>query len=193
MYTSRYFQPCAETFDDRFQFVGPMTSRTETTTLPWDGIGADVTFYQTCFEAFAGQPFQVILSIGTTVSKSRLGTVPTNFVVSPEVPQLAVLRRARAFVTHVGMNSVSESLSYGVPMVVVPQMGEQAIVGRRVEQLGAGLCLRKEEATAERLRESVRRLLDEDRFRRQADVIRRSFLAAGGPSRAADAILAFTR
>ena len=78
-------------------------------------------------------------------------------------------------------------------MVVVPQMGEQAIVGCQVEQLGAGLCLTKEEATASGLRESVQRLLADDRFRQQADVVRRSFLDAGGAARAADAILAFTR
>ena len=43
------------------------------------------------------------------------------------------LQRAAAFVTHGGMNSVSESLRMGVPMVTVPQMGEQEIVSRRVE------------------------------------------------------------
>jgi MGT family glycosyltransferase len=207
VYTSRHFQPCADTFDDRFQFVGPMMSRTETIPFPWERVGAsdvvyvslgtlfnvDTAFYRTCFEAFAGQTFQVILSIGTKVSIASLGTVPTNFIVSPQVPQLAVLQRAKAFVTHGGMNSVSEGLFHGVPLVVVPQMGEQAIVGRQVAQLGAGLCVTKEEATAGCLRESVRRLLEEERFRRQADVVRRSFLDAGGPERAADAILAFTR
>jgi UDP:flavonoid glycosyltransferase YjiC (YdhE family) len=91
------------------------------------------------------------------------------------------------------MNSVSESLFYGVPMTVVPQMGEQAIIGRRVEQLGAGICLIKEEATAARLRESVRRLLTGDGFRQHAAAIRRSLLDAGGAPRAAEAIRAFTR
>jgi MGT family glycosyltransferase len=207
VYTSRHFQPCANTFDDRFQFVGPMTSRGETIPFPWDRVGAsdvvyvslgtlfnaDTAFYRTCFEAFAGQALQVILSVGTKVSLTSLGAVPPNFVVSAHVPQLAVLQRARAFVTHGGMNSVSEGLFYGVPLVVVPQMGEQAIVGRQVEQLGAGLCLRKKEVTGSSLRESVRRLLEEERFRGQADIVRRSFLDAGGPARAADAILAFTR
>ena len=207
VYTSRHFQPCADTFDDRFQFVGPMTSRTETIPFAWDRVGAsdvvyvslgtlfntDAAFYRTCFEAFAGQRFQVILSLGTNVSLTSLGAAPSNFVVLAHVPQLAVLQRARAFVTHGGMNSVSEGLFYGVPLVVVPQMGEQAIVGRQVAELGAGLCLAKNEVTATGLRESVRRLLDEERFRRQADVVRQSFMDAGGSARAVDAILAFTR
>ena len=66
VYTSRLFQPCAESFDDRFQFVGPMTSRTETATFPWEQVrlagvvyvslgtlfNADAAFYRKCFDAF---------------------------------------------------------------------------------------------------------------------------------------------
>ena len=72
-------------------------------------------------------------------------------------------------------------------------MGEQEIVGRRVEGLGAGICLAKKDVTADRLRESVDRVLGDNRFREQAAVIRRSFEAAGGAGRGADAIVAFTR
>jgi len=104
----------------------------------------DAAFYRTCFEAFAGEDFQVIMAIGGSVIKESLGTPPPNFVVASHVPQLEVLPRVAAFVTHGGMNSVSESLYCGVPVVVIPQMGEQAVVGRRVEQLGAGLYLAKE-------------------------------------------------
>ena len=208
VYTSRHFQPCAESFDDRFQFIGPSIGpRTETVSLPWDEgsrtaviyvslgtlFNADPVFYRNCFEAFRDQNVRVLMSIGDNVSEASVGSTPPNVVVKRYFPQLDVLRRASAFVSHGGMNSVSESLSYGVPMVIVPQMSEQELVGRQVEELGAGLCLAREEATAEKLRASVQRLLDDDRFRRQAAVIRRSFEAAGGVALGANAILAFTR
>ena len=131
--------------------------------------------------------------MGAKVSRESLGPAPPNFIVQTLVPQLDVLRRATVFLTHGGMNSASESLYYGVPVVVVPQMSEQAIVGRRVEVLGAGLYFANEDDTAEKLRESVLRLLTESRFRRQAAVVRESFKTAGGIARAADAILPFTR
>ena len=207
VYTSRHFQPCAETFNQQFQFVGPMTSRAETATFPWEQVqrpcvvyvslgtifNTDTAFYHMCFDACAGQDYQVVLSTGPNVSLEALGPVPPNFVVASHVPQLAVLQRAHAFVTHGGMNSVSESFAYGVPVVVIPQMGEQAIVGRQVAHLGAGVCLTKETVTAATLRASVRQVLDEERFRTQAAVLRQSFLDAGGVARAADAIVAFTR
>jgi len=208
VYTSRYFQPCAETFDNHFQFVGPsLRNREETAGFPWDEVrspvivyaslgtlfNTDAGFYRNCFEAFQGENLQVILSIGSNVGRESLGPAPANFIVQRHVPQLDVLRRAAAFVTHGGMNSVSESLQHGVPVVVVPQMSEQAMVGRRVEELGAGLYLAKEDVTAEKLRASVQRLLIEPRFRREAAVVRESFRTAGGGARAADAILPFTR
>lgn len=207
VYTSRHFQPCAETFDECFQFVGPsMAPRVETVGFPWERVrhsvvvyislgtlfNTDATFYRRCFDAFRDEDFQVIMSVGANAPPRSLGSPPANFIVQAYVPQLDVLQRASAFVTHGGMNSVSESLYYGVPVVVVPQMGEQAIVGRRVEELGAGLYLAKEEVTVETLRASVRRLLAEDRFARQAGEIRESFQNAGGVTRAADAIFTFT-
>ncbi|MBC8164674.1 MAG: glycosyl transferase [Bryobacteraceae bacterium] len=208
VYTSRYFQPCANSFDNRFHFTGPsVTDRRESDDFPWEQLrhpvivyaslgtlfNADDGFYRACFTAFKDQDCQVILSTGANVSAESLGPAPANFIVRSHVPQLEVLRRATVFVTHGGMNSVSESLYHGVPVVVVPQMSEQALVGRRVEDLGAGLYLAKQEVTAEKLRDSVQRLLVETRFRDQAALVRESFLAAGGVASAADAIVAFTR
>ena len=196
VYGSRGFQPCASTFDDRFLFVGPSIPRAHAgVTHPmvvYVSLGTlfntDGGFYRSCFEAFGGEDYQVILSAPT-----ELGPAPANFTVHASVPQLEVLQRAAAFVSHAGMNSVNESLSCGVPLVVIPQMGEQMIIGRRVEELRAGIYLAKEEVTADRLREAVRRLLREPGFREQAAGVGQSFQTAGGAARAADAIRRFTR
>ena len=208
VYTSRHFQPCAESFDDRFQFIGPSVDlRSEPASAPSDEtaetdviyvslgtlFNADPAFYRTCFDAFGGHGARVIMSIGTAIAEASLGPPPANVVVKPWVSQLDVLRRTSVFVSHGGMNSVSESLHHGVPLVLVPQMGEQEIVARRVEDLGAGLCITKTEVTADVLRQSVRRVQSDERFRIQAALAGKSFAAAGGAARGADAILAFTR
>jgi MGT family glycosyltransferase len=205
VYTSRLFQPFAETFDDRFEFVGPSVPAPDGAVRPVDGepplvyvslgtlFNADPKFFRDCFAAFADMDVRVVMSIGSNVSEASLGRPPANVSVHAFVPQLEVLQRASVFVSHGGMNSVSESLCYGVPLVVIPQMSEQAMVGRRVEQLGAGLYLAKTSVTSAALRASVERVLADDRFRKQAAVVRESFFAAGGVARAADAIVAFTR
>jgi len=212
VYTSRHFQPCAESFDDRFLFIGPSIDlrcaavSTATVSTPWKEasqadliyislgtlFNADPMFYRTCFEAFRGQNVRVIMSIGTTVTEASVGSPPSNVTVLPWVPQLEVLERASVFVSHGGMNSVSESLYHGVPLVVVPQMGEQELVARQVEACGAGLFLAKNDVTADRLRQSVNRVLGDEQFRTQATLVGKSFDAAGGAARGADAILAYT-
>jgi MGT family glycosyltransferase len=203
VYGSRHFQPCAATFDERFLFIGPNSEpRGASLPFPWELVthpvvvyvslgtlfNADTNFYRNCYEAFRGEDYQVILS-----SPADWDAAPPNFIVRAHVPQIEVLERATAFVSHGGMNSVNESLSYGVPMLVIPQMGEQMIIGKRVEELGAGLYLEKAEVTANRLREGVRRLLADRRFHERAARVRQSFQTAGGVVRAADAIRAFTR
>lgn len=208
VYTSRHFQPCAESVDDRFLFIGPsielrnaavspQQEQPSTDALIYISLGTlfstDPTFYRTCFEAFRGQHVRVIMSIGTAVAAASLGTPPSNVTVLPWVPQLEVLAHASVFVSHGGMNSVSESLHHGVPLVVVPQMGEQELVARQVEACGAGLYLAKRDVTADRLRASVNSVLGNERIRRQAALVRQSFDAAGGAARGADAILAYTR
>lgn len=212
VYTSAYFQPRAETFDPSFRFVGPsIASRRESMSaagsaawasessspLVYISLGtlfnANATFYRHCFQAFSGEDVRVLMAIGKSVDPASLGPPPANVVVQPYVQQLEVLQRASAFVSHGGMNSVSESLHYGVPLVVVPQMGEQDIVGRRVEVLGAGLRIAREDVTPERLKEATRRILVEEKFREGAALVQRSFRDAGGVDEASDAILAFTR
>jgi MGT family glycosyltransferase len=208
VHTSREFQPRAETFDDRFVFIGPsVESRTAGDPVAWEApparplvyislgtlFNTGAEFYRRCFEAFAGDKMGVVMSIGRHVPVESLGAVPANIVVKPWLPQLDVLRRASAFVSHGGMNSVSESLHYGVPLLVIPQMGEQEVVGRRVEQLGAGLHLARTQVTADALRTGVHRLLNEPAFRDRAATLGETFKAAGGAGRGARAIVEYVR
>ena len=68
------------------------------------------------------------MSIGSKIDPASLGVIPNNFIVRPHVPQLEVLRRADLFITHGGMNSVSEGCWYGVQMIVLPQVGDQVVI-----------------------------------------------------------------
>jgi MGT family glycosyltransferase len=127
------------------------------------------------------------------VDPSTLGPAPPNFEVLAFAPQLEVLREASLFLTHGGMNSVSEALWNEVPLLVFPQHGDQHLVAARVAELGAGLTLRPPDIEPHKLRELAGRVLTEPSFRDGARRISASFHAAGGVLRAADAILAWSR
>jgi len=207
VFLPRAFQPEGDSFDERFLFVGPSLqseARGGAGDFPLERLEAGRTlyislgtvfndwpdFYRTCFTAFGGSPWQVVLSAGKAASQETLGAVPDNFLVRASVPQLEVLERTTVFVTHGGMNSTMEALHDGVPLVVIPQMAEQAVTAARVTELGLGLALERASVTAASLREAVERVAQEPSFRERARHMQREVRAAGGYRRAADALQA---
>ena len=110
----------------------------------------------------------------------------------PSVPQLDVLERVEAFVTHGGMNSAMEALWHGVPMVVVPQQPEQAMTAARVAELGLGLALGPGAVSAAALRDAVAEVTGDPAYRARASAMQAVVRAAGGYERAASAILDFS-
>jgi hypothetical protein len=214
VYTSREFQPAGERFADHFKFVGPSISaaRADGADFPFDQLtrrpvvyislgtinNDNLDFYQQCFTAFADHPGQFILSTGKNTDLRALKPIPANFIVRGFVPQLEVLKRVDAFVTHGGLNSVSEGLYYGVPLIATPQQVEQALVAQQVAKQRAGLALGDKppfgRVSAPELRAAVGHVLgDITNFKREAERIGDTFRAAGGYQRAADEIIRFAK
>ena len=196
VYTSPLFQPCAETFPEHFAFVGPSIrparSEVEKTgeKLVYISMGTVnndmLPLYQACIEAVEGTHWQVILSVGDQVDAGKLQKLSENVFVHSTVDQIAVLEKADAFLTHCGMNSASEGLYFGVPLVMLPQTSEQGGVAARVEQLGAGLRLKK--TTPEAIRGTLETVMNDPSYRDNVKKIAESFRASGGAKAAADCI-----
>ena len=83
-------------------------------------------------------------------------------------------------VTHGGVNSVTEALSAGVPMVVIPIFADQPYSGLRVADLGVGQFIDLPDLTAERIRMAVRAVLDDDRYRTNARRLQAEMAALPG-------------
>jgi MGT family glycosyltransferase len=152
-----------------------------------------VHFYRLCLEAFANLKYCVILSVGNKVDIASLGAIPNNFIVKPFVPQLQVLQRAVLFITHGGMNSVSEGLYEGVPLLMIPQAADQTFIAQRVQQLGAGKLLRNTKVNAQSLRKAAEELLAQHTFRQASVALSAPFRQSGGPKLAVDEIEGFKR
>jgi MGT family glycosyltransferase len=193
------FQPGADTFDDRFRFVGPSPSA-RADDAGWTPPDEQVLFvslgtafndrpefFRACFAAFGGGG-PVAMAVGERVSIDDLGPVPANIDVRPWFPQPAVLRHAAAFVSHAGMGSTMEALYYGVPLVCVPQMTEQDANATRVAELGLGVRLDTARLTADDLRAAVDTVTGDPAIRTALDRMRVATRNAGGAEAAADAI-----
>ncbi len=146
-------------------------------------------FYRECVKAFGDLPgWHMVLQIGKHVDAGDLGELPANVEVHPWVPQLAVLRKADAFITHAGAGGSQEGLATATPMVAVPHATDQFSNADMLQGLGVARHLPKEEATAEALREAVLALVEDAEVARKLAVIQESMAAEGGTRMAADLI-----
>ncbi|MEI4801643.1 macrolide family glycosyltransferase [Bacillus sp. FJAT-51639] len=203
VFTSKLYQPRAEVFDDSFIFVGPSISpRKDVSHFPIEKLKTERVifislgtvfnqqpkFYEKCFEAFQDMEATVVLAVGKKTDINQFKSIPSNFLVYNYVPQLEVLQHTDVFITHGGMNSSSEGLYFGVPLVVIPVAADQPLVAKRVEEVGAGIQLDRLQLTATMLREATEQVLNNKEFSQNSHAIGKSLKEAGGYKKAVDEI-----
>ena len=203
VFTSKYYQPLSESFDDTYKFVGPSiynrndvldfkVENPEKKKIVYISLGTiankNISFYEDCFKALGdNKDILVIMSVGKFIDFSKLGDIPDNFSVYKYVPQLELLKQVDLFIMHGGMNSSSEALYNNVPLIVVPQMAEQPIVAKRIEELKAGINLMGN-VTVEGIKNSVDKVLNNSSYKANAQKIGESLIKSGGYEKAADYI-----
>jgi len=204
VFTSLQFQPDGAKLGNKFVFIGPsIYDRKDAQDFSFENIGdrklvyislgtianERLDFYRECIKAFSKSEFNVLISIGSKVNKKEFGVVPSNIYIENYVPQIEVLKRASLFISHGGMNSVNEALYFGVPLLIFPQQPEQVMVAKRVEELGAGICITKKEIDSEYLFKKSVYIIESRSFYESAGKIGEDFREAGGYKAGADAIL----
>lgn len=182
VYTIRHFQPFAEDFsEDNYKFLGASIYQRalgKSFNMPpkkypliYISLGTIMnnakSFYKKCIRAFGHENVQVIMSIGTLVNKDELGKIPNNFSIYSFVPQLEVLENTDVFITHGGMNSITESLYYGVPMIVIPFITDQPLNAKRIEELQLGKKLEYKRITSEMIRTTALSVMENPSIHKQ--------------------------
>ena len=192
VYVPEAFQPCRETFDDRYLFMVPQQDvRPGGTRIPYEQMRAPIVyislgsiisnrgFCRECIRAFGNREMSVILNTGR-VPPDSLGTVPENIYPYSFVPQLEVLSHADVFLTHCGMNSVNEALSLGVPMVAMPFINDQITNARRIVELGLGRRVRSFPSSGRELLRAVRAVYADRTIRKNVERMRNQIKAQPG-------------
>ena len=208
VFLPRVFQFGHENLDQRFLFVGPsLLPAPATGNFPLEYLvgrknlyislgtvfNEQPTFFQTCIEAFRDTSWQLVITTGRRAFAITPESLPENVIITEYAPQKAILQQTRVFITHGGMNSAMEALAYGVPLVVIPQMTEQATTAEQIAQFGLGLRLDMEHVTPERLRAAVEEVSEAPHYRKALQEMRALIREAGGATAAATAIIAYSR
>ena len=136
------------------------------------------TLYEKLAAAAAQLPVQLVISMGG--GGLHLDRPAGDPIVVPLAPQLELLQRARLTVTHGGLNTVMESLCWGVPLVVVPIANDQPGIAARVQWHGVGEKVRLSNLTSETLRTAMHKVLVNARYRENALRMRSAIERMGG-------------
>jgi MGT family glycosyltransferase len=188
---------------DHFHYTGPWHApgRDADEPFPWEWLdGRPLVYaslgtlqnklrhvYQAIADAAAGLDVQLVLALGDRAPAFQV-TAPPNVLVVGYAPQLPLLDRSAAAVTHAGLNTALECLVRGVPMVCVPITNDQPGVASRAVWLGLGEMVLPQRATAARLRGALARVLSHSGYRRAAERCRRELAGCRGVDRAAEII-----
>ena len=203
VYTLREFQPFADQFPEgQFHFIGPSVYERREEVFPhlqmpvfYISIGTIMKgmeqFFRICMEAFQNDAVTVVLSVGQDFDISSLGTPPKKFLIKNHVPQISVLKQASLFITHGGMNSVSEAMVHGVPMLVIPFVSDQPVNAEQVTRLGLGRGLDFKSITPVRLREAAFSVLSDSKIQENVQKMKERITHAPGNAGAVGIIESF--
>ncbi len=139
-------------------------------------------------EACVGLDAQLVVSLGGGEVPESLPELPGNTIVVGYAPQLDILQKATLCITHAGINTTFESLSNGVPMVAIPITNDQPGVAARIAWTKTGEFLSLSKLSVQKLRRTIKQVLEEDCYKQNALRLQKAIGQAGGVNRAGDIV-----
>ncbi|GAC1459916.1 MAG: glycosyltransferase [Ktedonobacterales bacterium] len=138
---------------------------------------------QAIVDGLATLPVRVLVTTGPSIEPTALRSA-ANTEIQRYVPHAEVMPRASLVVGHGGHSTAMAALAHDLPLVIMPMfaMGDQPVIGRVLESLGAARVLPKTAAAA-RIAAAVQEMLADGPHR---DVVR----ALGGMIRRRDGAVA---
>ncbi len=149
---SKLLQVGGSGFSNKYFFAGPVSSCFKSQvindfTLPnkkiiYISLGTilndKIELFKLLIEELKKPEFHLCISDGAGLLNNM--NLDKDFVtIRQNFNQIDLLNKVDAYITGGGTNSLSESISANVPMLMFPQQGEQKIICKKVEQLGFGL------------------------------------------------------
>lgn len=144
-------------------------------------------------EACEGLNTQLVISLGGRRDLGLFQNLPGNPLVVKEAPQLELLKRASAVITHAGPNTVFEALAQGKPMVAIPTAFDQPAIAARLAWRKAAVVLPFGKLSVKRLRAALGKILEDPAYRKAAEEIQTELLSHKSLECAANCIEAALR
>jgi len=145
--------------------------------------------FRMIINALGGDEYQLLVNAGSAFERLSEIEVPSSVLIFRNMPQLELLPRVDAVISHGGNNTVNETLAAGKPLLVMPIGGEQGDNAARVVYLGAGLRADRKRSSAQEIALKMKRLIEEPAFKRRAEELAEALGQTEGPATAARFII----
>ena len=146
---------------------------------------ADVALMQKLIDTLGTTEHRVVVSMGPQHEELRLAD---NMVGEEFLPQPSILPEVDLVIAHGGNNTVTESLHFGKPMVVLPLFWDQHDNAQRMQELGLGRRLDTYGHEPGELTGAIDELLGDAELTRRLAASSRRLQAEPGTVEAADLI-----
>lgn len=147
--------------------------------------GADVELMQRLVDVLGTTRHRYIVSMGPQAERIMLAD---NMVGAQMLPQTKVIPQVDLVISHGGNNTVTETLHFGKPLIVLPLFWDQYENAQRIDELGFGIRLNTYGFADQDLTAAVERLLADDDLRAKLAGIGAAIRARDGLRVGADAI-----
>src|SRR5688500_7535798 len=87
-------------------------------------------------EGLRDEPINLILTVGRNINPTTFGPQPPNVHIERYIPQSLLLPHCDLVITHGGSGTVMDTLSHGLPMVVIPIAADQPPNAKSCARLG---------------------------------------------------------
>jgi MGT family glycosyltransferase len=145
----------------------------------------DVELMRTLIKTLADAPYRIVVSKGPQHDQLALAD---NMTGAEFLPQVSVLPHVDLVITHGGNNTVTESLRFGKPTVLLPLFWDQYDNAQRIHETGHGIRLDTYAHEPDELTGAIARLLADEPLSARLSAMSERLAAAPGTVAAADLI-----
>lgn len=131
-------------------------------------------------EALRNEPLELIVTVGRNLDPAELGHQPPNVHVERYLAQSLVLPLCDAVVCHGGSGAIMETLTCGLPMVILPQGADQVWNGPLCADRGVARCLQGDEVSVASIRGALAEVVNVGSYRANAGAVAREIAALPG-------------
>ncbi|KWX25508.1 glycosyl transferase [Mycolicibacterium wolinskyi] len=175
--------------DDEYVVPGQIADRPGDSALIYLSLGslggADVELMQRLVDVLGKTRHRFIVSKGPQADRIALAD---NMVGEQMLPQTKVIPQVDLVISHGGNNTVTETLHFGKPLIVLPLFWDQYENAQRIDELGFGIRLDTYAFDDAELTDAVDRLLADTELRAKLADIGAAIRARDGLRVGADAI-----